>query len=153
MAGDCGTCTMCCRVMAVTELKKPKNTQCEHCSIGVGCRIYHDRPDNCRSFRCIWLQTQALANAMPLNQRPDKCKVLLHTTPDEKSIVAKCDPNYPDAWRWKGIGLLLGQLSQRLFVLVDNGKQYWLLRDNNAQQVHMSVADEDGNEHLQGYVK
>jgi hypothetical protein len=89
---------------------------------------------------------------MPLQQRPDKCKVVLHTTPDEKSVVAKVDPNYPDAWRWKGIGLLLGEISQKILVLVDNGKQYWLLERGQAKQIRMSNPDEDGVEHFEGYV-
>lgn len=151
MAGDCGKCTMCCKLMAVTELNKPKHTQCEHCSIGVGCKIYDDRPLGCQVFKCIWLQTQATSQPLPLQMRPDKSKVVLHTTPDEKALVAKVDPNYPDAWKWKQMGYMLGLLSKKTMVLVDNSKEYWLLRNEQAEQVKMSAPDKDGIEHFEGF--
>ncbi len=84
--------------------------------------------------------------------RPDKSKVVLHTTADESGVVARVDPNYPDAWKWKGIGLLLGQLSEKLLVLVDNGKQYWLLDKGQAKEVRMSKPDASGEEKFEGYV-
>jgi len=153
MGGTCGTCTMCCKIMAVSQLHKPKNTWCEHCSVGVGCKIYPDRPSSCQSFRCIWLQTQDHVPPLPMNLRPDKCKVVLHTSADEKSIVAKVDPKYPNAWKEKGVGLMLGTLAEKCFVLVDNGKQYWLLRDGKARQARMSAADDEGNETFLGYIE
>ena len=154
MAGDCGSCTMCCKLMAVTELAKPKNVLCQHCDIGKGCKIYDDRPDNCRSFRCLWLQSQVMGlNALPLQMRPDKCKVVLHTTPDERAIIAKVDPKHPDAWRWRNIGLMLGELSQKVMVLVDNGREYWLLQRGQAKRVQMSAPDRDGVEHFEGYLE
>src|SRR5882724_2041221 len=54
----CGTCTMCCKLLFVNELKKPKNTWCEHCAIGTGCKVYQDRPASCAGFKCLWLQSQ-----------------------------------------------------------------------------------------------
>lgn len=151
MAGDCGKCTMCCKLMGVDELQKPKFVQCTYCEIGVGCGIYDARPLGCRSFKCIWLQTQDTDKPMPLQTRPDKSKVVLHTTPDEKALIAKVDPNYPDAWKWKQIGLMLGTISNTVMVLVDNGKEYWLLRHGNADQVQMSAPDKDGVEHFEGF--
>jgi len=151
MAGDCGKCTMCCKLMGVVELDKPKHTQCNHCQIGVGCKIYNDRPISCREFKCIWLQTQATNKSLPLQMRPDKSKVVLHTTPDEKALVAKVDPNYPDAWKWKQMGYMLGLLSEKTMVLVDNSKEYWLLRNGKADQVEMSAPDKDGVEHFEGF--
>jgi Fe-S-cluster containining protein len=148
----CGTCTQCCRILAVTELQKPKNTLCQHCHVGIGCKIYDDRPASCRSFRCLWLQMQDSAPRMPLSMRPDKCKVVLHTTPDEKNIVAKVDPNYPMAWQEKEMAALLTQMSDKVFVLVDNGKRYWLVRNRDAREVRMSTADETGTEYFEGYV-
>ena len=36
----CGTCTLCCKVMAIAALKKPMNKWCEFCDKGAGCKIY-----------------------------------------------------------------------------------------------------------------
>ncbi len=138
--------------MAVAALKKPKNALCEHCNVGVGCKIYHDRPTDCQAFRCLWLQTQTGGVALPLNVRPDKSKVVLHASSDGKSIIAKVDPNYPNAWKEKSIGLMLGTMAEKCYVLVDNGKEYFLLKDGRARKARMSVADEEGSENFLGYI-
>lgn len=148
----CGTCTMCCKILFVNELKKPKNTWCEHCAIGTGCKVYQDRPASCAGFKCLWLQSQEGFQKLPFKLRPDKCKVVLHQSADEKNVVARVDPNYPNAWREKDIGLMLGKLTERYFVLVDNGREYWMLKDGQARQARMSPVDEDGNETFLDYV-
>jgi hypothetical protein len=153
MAGDCGKCTMCCKLLAVSDLKKPKNKLCEHCKIGVGCKIYDDRPESCEAFKCLWLQTQDHYPPLPMNLRPDKCKVVLHTTPDERSLIAKVDPNYPEAWRASDIGLLLGKLAEKVLILVDNGEQYWALSKGQARKVEMTKPDEEGTEHFVRYLE
>ena len=52
---ECGACTVCCTVMAVTELRKPSRRACDH--VGrAGCRIHPDRPLGCREFNCLWLR-------------------------------------------------------------------------------------------------
>jgi len=147
----CGTCTMCCKLLFVNELKKPKNTWCEHCDIGVGCKVYQDRPSSCAGFKCLWLQSQESLSKMSAQLRPDKCKVVLHSSSDEKNVIARVDPNYPNAWREKYIGLLLGTLAERYFVLVDNGREHWVLKDGQANQARMSPIDEDGNETFLGF--
>lgn len=53
---QCGSCTLCCKVLEVTDLGKPVNTVCNHILAGGGCEIYHERPRQCRSFSCAWLQ-------------------------------------------------------------------------------------------------
>jgi len=76
----------------------------------------------------------------------------MHTTPDEKNIVAKVDPGIPMAWMEKGIGNVLASLSEKLLVLIDNGKQSWVIQNHGIREVKMSVADETGTEHFEGYV-
>ena len=138
--------------MFVKELTKPKNNWCVHCTIGVGCKVYDDRPASCAVFKCLWLQSQQGPQKLAAKLRPDKCKVVLHSSADEKNVVARVDPNYPNAWREKDIGLMLGNLSEKYFVLVDNGKEKWMLKDGQANQARMSPVDEDGNETFLGYV-
>ena len=46
----CGTCTLCCRVLAVVDIGKPAGAPCAHCAEGKGCRIYDSRPQECRLF-------------------------------------------------------------------------------------------------------
>lgn len=138
--------------MFVKELTKPKNKWCVHCAIGVGCKVYEDRPTSCVEFKCMWLQSQEGLSKLPVKLRPDKCKVVLHPSADEKNIIARVDPNYLNAWREKDIGLLLGTLVEKYFVLVDNGREHWMLKDGQANQARMSEVDEEGNETFLGYM-
>lgn len=71
-ARTCDTCTACCFTHAVTAIAKPGGEWCRHCEIGSGCRIYLDRPEQCREFSCLWLQGWASEH-----DRPDRLKVVL----------------------------------------------------------------------------
>ena len=57
MVRKCGDCNLCCKL---PNIHTPKNfkkdyTWCKHCEIGVGCKIYSDRPKMCKDFVCAWL--------------------------------------------------------------------------------------------------
>ena len=58
MVRKCGDCNLCCKL---PNIHTPKNfkkdyTWCKHCEIGVGCKIYSDRPKMCKDFMCGWLR-------------------------------------------------------------------------------------------------
>jgi hypothetical protein len=51
---ECGSCTLCCRLLPVPEIDKPQYARCPHqCS--KGCRIYAARPTSCAYWNCRWL--------------------------------------------------------------------------------------------------
>src|SRR5260370_31184491 len=52
---SCGSCTTCCTVMGIPELKKRPWDECPHVAAGVGCKIYSERRGSCRQFICGWL--------------------------------------------------------------------------------------------------
>ena len=79
--------------MAIEQLAKPASTWCPHCKPGHGCRIYPERPDECRRFNCLWLVNDRLDERW----RPSKSKLVLTTSED--GIEVRCDPGFPDAWR------------------------------------------------------
>jgi hypothetical protein len=69
---ECGDCTACCTLMAVTELRKPSRRACDH--VGrEGCAIHPERPASCREFHCLWLRG-AVAGDEAL--RPDALGVM-----------------------------------------------------------------------------
>lgn len=100
---ECGDCTLCCKVMAIEQLAKPASAWCPHCKPGRGCRIYPDRPDECRAFNCLWLVNDRLAE----HWRPSKSRLVL-TTPED-GIEVRCDPGFSDAWRKEPFG---GEIQQ-----------------------------------------
>jgi len=92
---QCGTCTLCCKLLEITEIEKPVNTWCPHCATGQGCRIYSDRPSECRNFSCGWLLDAQMADEW----RPDKSKLIIFPDAHPEHILIHVDPGYPDAWR------------------------------------------------------
>ena len=91
----CGTCTLCCKVMAIKELDKPQGRWCAHCAADRGCRIYGQRPRECRTFFCGYLAIQELTEEW----RPSRSKIVLANESGGNRLVAHVDPGFPGAWR------------------------------------------------------
>ncbi len=91
----CGTCTLCCKVFRIDDLQKPAGKWCRHCAIGQGCKIYDERPQQCRAFECIWLQDEGIPPAW----KPETSKVVFSLHPDTGFIYGQVDPGAPFAWR------------------------------------------------------
>jgi hypothetical protein len=90
----CGSCTLCCKTVAVAELAKPAGTPCQHCRLAKGCAIYEARPAGCRDFYCEWMLSEKFGREW----RPDRARfALLVTHTGHLSVAA--DPDYPSAWR------------------------------------------------------
>lgn len=91
----CGTCTACCTVMAVLELKKPPYHRCTHAT-ATGCGIYKEKPRNCTVYKCSWLVTPE----MPKEARPDRMGVIF----DKEGLPEECNGYGVAAAReiWRG---------------------------------------------------
>jgi hypothetical protein len=75
---SCGGCTLCCTLLALNDapFAKPSRCDCPFATAGEGCRIYRDRPTECRTMSCLWLQDgegRFLADA----DRPDRSGVVV----------------------------------------------------------------------------
>lgn len=92
---ECGSCTLCCKLMKVTELKKPALKWCKHCDVGVGCRIYENRPNECQQFSCMYLLDENLDE----HWNPLKSKMVLAYEPDQNRFAIHVDPGRKDSWR------------------------------------------------------
>lgn len=90
----CGSCTLCCKTVAVAELAKPAGAWCTHCRPSRGCSIYDARPAGCRDFHCEWLRSEKLGPEW----RPDRAKFSLMVTASGH-LSACVDPGFPSAWR------------------------------------------------------
>lgn len=90
---ECGSCTLCCKLLGITELDKPRNAWCKSCSPGKGCNIYADRPPSCVDFECGWL-----ANDGDPELRPDRIHLIIAGESTKiNAYVVHVDPMYPDA--------------------------------------------------------
>lgn len=92
---ECGTCTLCCKVLSITELEKPQGQWCRHAKIGEGCSIYGDRPSECRTFYCGYLSWAEVGE----HWQPAKCKMVIVAELDGERIEIHVDPGRPAAWR------------------------------------------------------
>lgn len=90
---QCGTCTICCRILPVNtkELRKTANLLCQHCDEGRGCRIYDTRPVVCRGFYCEW----RLNPQIPATWRPDKSSIFIERIAREH--IEEISEGYADA--------------------------------------------------------
>lgn len=93
---SCGPCSLCCKVLEITEFAKPAGQLCENCQNGGsgGCTIYETRPKVCRDYECLWKSERELSPRL----RPDRTGTLLMEDPDSDEYRAVCDPAKPMAW-------------------------------------------------------
>lgn len=94
----CGSCSLCCKLYAVAELIKPRDTWCRHVVLGKGCGLHPNWPKVCDDFLCLW-RDDRLAPMLPDKARPDRCGVVLTAAGGGKAVVAVCRPDKPMAWR------------------------------------------------------
>ena len=71
----CGECTMCCKILGISELEKPAHRWCPHCDKGKGCKVYDTRPQACQQFQCLWLAVSS--DVLPDDIRPDRSHVVI----------------------------------------------------------------------------
>lgn len=96
---SCGSCSACCKIMAVPDFEgKPNQHEwCRHARPGKGCAIYAERPEACQDFSCMWLLDVRFEDYW----FPAKAKIVISPKLDgDNAYVAFIvDPTYPGRWR------------------------------------------------------
>jgi len=92
---SCAACTMCCKLLAIAALEKPRGVLCKHCTAGVGCGIYPDRPAECARFYCAYRWNPVLGE----HWRPSSARMMIVTEGGGRRIVIHVDAARPGAWR------------------------------------------------------
>ena len=91
---ECESCTLCCRVMRVPEIKKPQWEWCPDCEAGAGCRVYMTRPGECEEFLCGYRTRESVRD----HWYPGTCHMVIQISQDGR-VDVYVDPDFPDAWR------------------------------------------------------
>ncbi len=94
-AKECGTCALCCKVMGIHALDKPRGQWCPNVMPKCGCAIYAQRPQECADFACTWLLDENLGPEW----KPDKCKMVLVSEEARKRTMVYVDASQADAWK------------------------------------------------------
>ena len=92
---SCGSCSLCCKVLSITELDKPQGVWRRHAMVGNGCSIYPDRPSEFRTFLCGYLSWPVAGK----HWHPAKCKMVIVSELNGQRIGVHVDPGRPSAWR------------------------------------------------------
>ena len=101
---ECGSCTLCCSVLGIEEIAKPRGQWCRHCQVeslvsdvAVGCAIYQQRPLECRGFRMSVVERQTGRQLVS----PITARIVVYTEPSKprNRLIFDVDPDFPDRWR------------------------------------------------------
>ena len=92
---SCAGCSLCCTLLSVAELDKPPLVPCGNCSGNRGCRIYLQRPTECRQFYCGYL----LRADLDSRWKPSRSKLVVAFDEPFHDVAIHVDPATPDAWR------------------------------------------------------
>ena len=93
---SCQGCTLCCKLLAIEALQKPRATWCTHCDVKAGCKIHGSHPDECRNFYCGYLTNAALDERW----HPTRSKIVLaYDEQHAPRLSVHVDPGRPNTWR------------------------------------------------------
>jgi hypothetical protein len=82
-------------VLLIRDLDKPAGRWCPHCKPGRGCAIHPTRPDECRTFFCLWMVDRDLGPEW----KPERAKFVITNDRTGVNLMIRCDPGFPQAWR------------------------------------------------------
>jgi len=131
---SCAGCTMCCKLLAVEALAKPRGVLCPHCTAGVGCGIYPTRPEECQRFYCAFMSDAGLGE----HWRPANAKMMI--VRERTGIVVHVDAARPGAWRSEPFysdlkRLAAGAARNRGVILVKQGARAFALMADREQDL------------------
>jgi len=141
MEKQCGECSLCCKLLDIYELEKPRDQWCQHVVKRQGCAIYGTRPPSCQNFRCLWLMDPRLGDLW----KPNKCKmVMVAETP--LHVVIYVDKGAHQPWMQEPYFSALREMSARgyaaggMITVLENKETIVILPD---QGVRMGILESD----------
>ena len=94
---SCEGCTLCCKIMTITAINKPRLQMCWHCEVGVGCKIFThpERPSECADYFCWYRQDERFGEEW----HPNISHIAISYEERAKRINVCVDPDYAMSWR------------------------------------------------------
>jgi hypothetical protein len=140
----CGECSMCCKLLRITELEKPAGRWCQHCAPGKGgCTIYDTRPEICRTYACGWLMSPKVTE----DWYPLRSHMVLSFSPINgiNTMTCSVDEAYPHVWQREPYhghlrnmahaGLYVKTAKEIVLVQVRLRGRVWLVLDNRDVEI------------------
>jgi hypothetical protein len=125
----CGTCTLCCKLLHIAELQKPKDHWCPHVVPRKGCGIYATRPGSCQAFQCLWLVDASLGEEW----KPAKSKFVIAIEPRRLAVYVDAGAVRP--WMREPYLSHLKKISAQgldvgaMVLVIENGETVLILPD------------------------
>jgi hypothetical protein len=138
---ECGSCSLCCKVLDVPAVYKPAGQWCKHFKAGDGCGIHQLRPKSCRDFACLWLADMAFDDSW----KPSNSKFVLTQGFNGEAVMVHVDPKLKNAWRAEPFHSALRALAGRLLtknqlvMIVEPTKRIVLTPDQEIEVGHPSL--------------
>ena len=130
---QCGSCTLCCKMLYVPDYDSKIGEYCKHCLPNTGCSIHETKKEICRTFDCLWIKQPQI----PDSYRPDKCHVLFEMVPHSLVYWGHIDPEHGDADKTDHIQQIIKKINQAGHaVVMSNGGFY--LPDGMSQRQLMN---------------
>lgn len=132
---ECGSCSLCCKVLDVPAVYKPAGQWCKHFAAGSGCEIHQLRPKSCREFACLWLKDYGLDDAW----KPSVSKFVMAEAYDGDAIMIHLDPKQKNAWRaepyYTALKAMAAKVMQanQLIMIVEPGRRFALTPDGEIE--------------------
>ena len=131
---ECGECTLCCKLLETHDIPSEIGVYCRHCKNG--CSIYDERPEECRTYQCMWSQMETVADEL----RPDKCGIIFDRISDDV-ITARIEEGK------KINDLLMAQIeyfkNEGFSVMVFRGRDKKLFMNNSHSEPYVLEAIRD----------
>ena len=127
----CEECNLCCKLLETHDIPSRIGEYCNHCENG--CKIYDKRPEECRTYQCMWSQMEKVSDDL----RPDKCGIIFDRITDDV-IAARIDEGL------KLNGLLVAQVEyfkkEGFSVIIFRGKdKKFFLNDGHTEEYVMEA--------------
>jgi uncharacterized protein len=122
---------MCCKLPKIDAMEKPANQWCRMCSTRRSCDAWDERPQQCRSFFCHWMENPGLNDEW----RPSKARFMLMGKDDGATLLVVVDPDRPDAWKKTPYFQQLGIWSRQLRVIINIGDKQMILHGDHLHQL------------------
>lgn len=124
---ECGSCSLCCKLVKVDELNKPAGQWCKHCLPKAGgCQIHGSHPANCQKFSCVWLTSPDFGDEW----YPARCKMVLYVEESQgaRRLTLLVDSANPFAWRAEPFYGLIKRMAR---ASLEIGQQFVVYSRNN----------------------
>lgn len=118
MERSCGSCSLCCTVMGIMELGKPDNQRCPKLNDIGRCTIYPTRPEECRSYSCMWR-----AGLLPKHLSPERIHAVCNVSNDGKILVFNIDTRFPYRHKKGPLFDFIEEHSQDFMIMVVQGDE------------------------------